>query len=101
VERAMGIAQEQILFADTPVSGSADGAGDLRLYRGNEIVLHEKGEIVPDRDNFYRTAGFYGENAAFFDAVRAGVQPPNSLVKAVQSVEIADCMRRREKHYEQ
>jgi predicted dehydrogenase len=44
-------------------------------------------------------SGFYGEDAAFFDAVQGGWQPAHDFASARQSVEIMECLRERRREY--
>ena len=43
--------------------------------------------------------GFYGEYAAFLDALRAGRAASPSLKEARQSVAVAECVRERRSEY--
>ena len=45
-------------------------------------------------------SGFYEENRGFFEQLRTGAPVYCDLAQAIQSVEIADCIRNRKKRYE-
>ena len=73
-----------------------EGAELLHVHRG-EVVLRLRGadpglKLGPPAslDN-----GFYHENAAFFDTIRAGQRPVGDVASGLQAVEIADAVRQR------
>lgn len=82
-----------------PYGDSLDSPGSLLVYRGDRLVKEVKGETLTDSTEIFETNGFYQEDSSFFDAVRRGEQPATNLASAIQSVEIAGCIRRRESRY--
>jgi predicted dehydrogenase len=56
-------------------------------------------ERITYEDETYVLAGFYNENAFFYDDVRNGKNPAGDIASGLQSVEIADYLRRREAVY--
>ena len=73
-----------------------EGAELLHVHRG-KVVLRLRGadpglKLGPPAslDN-----GFYHENAAFFDTIRAGQRPVGDVASGLQAVEIADAVRQR------
>jgi predicted dehydrogenase len=86
-------------LAFLPYNDNCDGAGKLLHYRDGRLVKEVSGQSLVDSTEIFETNGFYGEIAAFFTAVRRGEQPASNLQSALQSVEIADCIRRRSERY--
>jgi len=69
--------------------------GRLVHVHNNSTVLNINYADIPDAGERFEREGFYCENKLFFDAVLTGKTPPGSLESALQSVEIADCIRSR------
>ena len=99
-ERCMMHGTNQMISASMPyhgVNGSMDGTGSILLARDNRIVTKEQ---MPESEEFFLSNGFYGENAHFFDCIRAGVRPTDDIASGLQSVEIAECIRKRKDRYD-
>ncbi len=100
VERATVHAHDHSFFLHLPVWSTFDGLGRLQhLYRG-ELALDLAGADLPDRAEDVAANGFYDENAAFFDDLRAGRRPAGDLAGARQSVAVAQCIRERQSEYD-
>ena len=82
-----------------PYVNSTDSPGRLLHYRNDKIISEINGEEICGSSEIFMTNGFYQEDASFFDAVKSGKQPESNLQSALQSVEIADCIRKRQKEY--
>jgi predicted dehydrogenase len=88
-------------------SNGLDAPGWLRRYQENRLVAELDGAQLAGRDGGGRSSesyilnGFYGEDAAFFDAVRAGIQPRDDLRSARQSVAIMQALRERQTQYQE
>jgi predicted dehydrogenase len=82
-----------------PYGGSLDSPGRLLVYRGDALAEEVKGETLAGSTEIFETNGFYQEDSSFFDALRRGEQPAADLASAVQSVEIAEYIRRRKSRY--
>jgi len=80
-------------------NGCPDGVGKLACYEDGEEVLAISGADVSGTSEDYVLAGFYGENAYFFDTVRSGRKPEGDIASGLQAVEIADCITARKRHY--
>ena len=93
-ERATLHVENKLYYAALPVSGSVDGDG-LLLRAENGRVEKWPGEAQSEAE----AGGFYGENRAFLQCVRAGIQPEDDAQSGLQAVEIADCIRRRAEEY--
>jgi predicted dehydrogenase len=78
-----------------PYGNSADSPGKILHYRGDRLVREVSGGDICGSSEIFMTNGFYREDAAFFDAVKAGRQPACDLQSGLQSVEIMDCLRKR------
>ena len=74
-----------------PVFRSFDLPGRVVRIDGGKLT-----EIRADdpADGAYFANGFYGENAAFFDAVREGRRPADTAQSGYQTVVIADAIRK-------
>ena len=90
---------DSTFLALLPYGDSCDSPGKFLHYKNDKLVREITGEEICGSTEIYMTNGFYMEDAAFFDAVKAGRQPESNLQSGLQSVEIADCIRRREKKY--
>ena len=98
-ERCTMHSTNEMIYAAIPYHGIAaalSGDGELTALRRGEI-LHR--EIYSETEGFFVENGFYGENAHFFDCVRAGIRPVDDIASGLQSVEIADCIRKRKECY--
>ena len=99
IERATVHAQDHTFFLQLPVWDGFDSPGRLQHVHCEQLVTEILGtDLVPENAPF-QTGGFYGEDAAFFDEVRAGGSGSDSLVAARQSVEIGQAMRDRAARY--
>lgn len=98
-ERCTVHGTNQMLYATFPyhgTKGAMDANGMITLTRDGEIVHQEAGI---EAESFVEN-GFYGENAHFLDCVRAGIRPTDDILSGLQSVEIADCIRKQKASYE-
>ncbi len=92
VERAALHAGESTFHLDVAMPGAP---GRLTHYRAGRVEL----EATAGTEEAFVTEGFYGEDAAFFDALRAGRRPEGDLRDARQSVEVAQHIRERRAEY--
>ncbi len=99
LERATVHAHDQTFFLDLAVENAIDYPGRLLQYRAGREVTERLGEALVEAEPVFVTGGFYEENAAFFEDIRVGRRPAGDLRTALQSVEIADCMRNRQAEY--
>lgn len=76
-------------------SGSVDANGLITIARNGEVIHQEPGMQA----ELFVESGFYRENAHFFDCVRTGVRPVDDIASGLQTVEIADCIRKRKESY--
>lgn len=98
-ERATVHALDNLLYIEIPSWRALDGQGRLRHVRSNELVKDAGGSDLFGEQQEFEMAGFYGENAAFFDDIRAGIRPFGDLPSARQSVEVMQCLRERRREY--
>ncbi|MCK5806009.1 MAG: Gfo/Idh/MocA family oxidoreductase [Lentisphaeria bacterium] len=99
IERATVCLHDHTFFLNIPIWGAYDSPGRLTHIVKGETVEDVAGDEVCDAECMYIASGFYGENAAFFDDLRAGRRPAGDVKSGLQSVEIADCMRHRLPEY--
>jgi len=82
-----------------PVWGSPEYPGGIVHFSGNERSAYVKGDDSRFGLEMFEKFGFYEENANFFNAVRTGKAPGSDISSALQSVEIAECIRQRQTEY--
>jgi myo-inositol 2-dehydrogenase / D-chiro-inositol 1-dehydrogenase len=99
VERATVALYDHTYFLHTPIWGAFDSPGRLQHVKRGDLVEDVDGGQLEGADEMYIASGFYGENASFFDDLRAGRRPAGDLCSGLQSVEIADCLRQRSAEY--
>lgn len=64
----------------------------------NRVTSELTGKEISDGDGTFETGGFYYENASFFDLL-ISEQKPQKIETAVQSVEVAERIRKRLPEY--
>lgn len=99
VERAVINAWGHTWFMNLPVWNANDFPGSLVHYQQGRLTSEYPGDQAGSGLEMFITNGFYRENEAFFDDIRAGRRPAGDLRSALQSVEIADCIRLRKLEY--
>ena len=99
VERAVVNAYDNTWFMNLPIWNAADSPGRLTHYEKGSLKNDMTGDDLFREGDLYISNGFYNENVSFFEDIRAGRKPKGDLRSALQSVEIADCMRKREAGY--
>lgn len=95
VERALVSARGWSAELHCPIG--ADGQGSLRVFVDGRIEAQMNGVEAAGGDEAWLLEGFYQEDAAFFDALLAGAQPPDGLETARQPVAIMQAMRERKR----
>jgi predicted dehydrogenase len=98
-ERITLQADDQTFHLHLPIWNALDFPGRLRHLRQNACLLDTPCEIAANGGEGFEINGFYGENAAFLDAIRAGKPPAPDLKQARQSVEVMERYRLREEWY--
>lgn len=99
IERAVANLYDHTYFLEVPTHSGIDIPGRLLHVENKSIVSDISGLELSSTQEFYETNGFYGEVASFFDDIRAGRKPVDDVKSSLQSVEIADCIRRRQLEY--
>ena len=94
-ERITVSCKDYTFFLELPVWMGLDMPGRLVCTHGGQAYK----TLIGEHDTMFESSGFYDESASFFDLIRAGAAPASDVSSGIQSVEIADCMRRREKIY--
>ena len=99
IERATVNLYDNTYFLDIPIWSAMDCPGRLLHVKGGKIISDVSGKEISDGKEMFEESGFYAENKSFFDDISMGKYPENNITTAVQSVEIADCIRKRIKEY--
>ncbi|MCK4284004.1 MAG: Gfo/Idh/MocA family oxidoreductase, partial [Candidatus Brocadiae bacterium] len=99
IEGAVIHALDNTFLLRLPMYRGLDASGRLRHVRKGKVESDVTAADVSEGDEAFRLDGFYGENASFFDDIRAGRRPAGDLRNARQSVVIAQCMRERRSEY--
>jgi predicted dehydrogenase len=97
VERATVHAGANTLFLRIPMWGPLDSPGRLQHVERGQVVADLAGDHLGGASDACVLGGFYGEYEAFLGDLAAGRTPSPSLRQSRQSVEIAECVRRRDK----
>ena len=95
VERATVHAGPHTLFLRIPMWDAYDSPGRLQHLERGRVAADVAGEGTEP----FVLGGFYGEYEAFLGDLAAGRTPSPSLRESRQSVQIAECVRRREKEF--
>ena len=99
VERATVHAGGQTFFLRIPMWGPLDKPGTLQHVDRGEVMADLAGDELGGASDACVLGGFLGEYEAFLGDVAAGRAPSPSLRESRQSVEIAECLRRRDEEF--
>lgn len=99
MERAVVSLYSNTVFINIPVSGSIDIPGKMAHFENNKLVKEITGFDLGMFENMFEFSGFYAENAYFFNCIKEGRKPEGDIKSGLQSVEIADCIRKRLSEY--
>ena len=98
-ERAVVHAGAHTLFLRIPMWSGFDSPGRLQHLEGGQVRADLRGaEGAPEGEAFV-LGGFYGEYEAFLGGLAEGRALSPSLRESRQSVEVAECVRHREKEF--
>ena len=93
-ERATLFLRDHAFYLRLPLnSGGVDHPGSLLHLEKGRKVLEITGPEAAGGVEDWLLNGFYAENAAFLDALRAGRRPPGGLETTLQSVAIMEALR--------
>jgi predicted dehydrogenase len=99
VERMVINTAEYTFFVNIPVWDSIDSPGKIISVEKNEIInelsLNDKRQNVDTFEQF----GFYGEDLAFFDAVRSGKKLSPDIHQSLQTIELMECIQKKVRTY--
>ena len=84
---------------ELPFWSNPDSPGKLTRLVGNNVTDTIYGDSLIDSTEMFLESGFYQENRDFFEAVRSG-DYTEDVSSGLQSVEIADCIRKRKIKYQ-
>jgi len=82
-----------------PVWGALDYPGGLSHFSDNKLVKRVGGSDPVMGEDMLYAFGFYSENASFLNDIKAGRKPANDINTALQSVEIAHCIKTRKLYF--
>jgi len=99
IERATVSLFDHTFFLNVPIWQAYDSPGRLLHLEHGAVREDIDGGSLEGASEMYVASGFYGENASFFDDLRAGRRPRGDIRSGLQSVEIADCLRQRATEY--
>jgi predicted dehydrogenase len=99
IERATIHALDQLFFLNLPIWNAFDAPGSLTHVVKGEVVQAYSGPEVSNGTEDFVLNGFYGENAAFFDAIRSGRAPAGNFESGRQAVQVAQLIRERKDSY--
>jgi myo-inositol 2-dehydrogenase / D-chiro-inositol 1-dehydrogenase len=97
IERSAVYARGHAFFLEA--NNGPDAPGRLRHYLQGQLVADLDAAQFCGRSDDCFLNGFYQEDAAFFDAVQAGVQPVHTFQSCRQSIEIMACLTERRASY--
>lgn len=97
IERTVIYAQDQAYFLEA--NNGPDAPGRLRQVVNGQVVLDKDAASFTGRRENYYLNGFTHQDAAFFDAVRSGIQPAHDFRSCRQAVAIMQCMAERRGSY--
>ena len=98
-ERISVNTEKATYFVELPFWKNCDSPGTLTRVEGMEITHKISGESLVDSTEMFEESGFYEENRSFFEHLRSGKGVMNDTQGGIQSVEIADCIRKRIREY--
>lgn len=99
VERTSVSLLNSTYYADLPIWNSVDTPGGIKQFVMGKLELDIPGDQLCDVEDMSVSNGFYQENESFLLDLLAGRKPTGDVASALQSVEIADCIRRRRREY--
>lgn len=95
LERYTAHTDADTFFLDMPDPNGLARHGRLLHLHANQRALDLDGLEICPHPEFWMQAGFYQENALFFESLRHGTPIAGDIASGLQSVEIADCIGRR------
>lgn len=95
MERATVNLLDNTYFAQLPIWNSVDSPGVIQCFSTNNQTVNISGDQLTEDQSMHISNGFYQENESFFLDIINLRAPAGSVETALQSVEIADCIRHR------
>ena len=95
-ERVLVTARGASYIGYLPMWMTADFPGRIECFRNNEKLADITWETESPE---YMVNGFYHEDRAFIESVLDSVQPLESMEYALQSIEVAECIKNRTAHF--
>lgn len=82
-----------------PTEGTSVYPGSLEIFANKKLIEKTDAQNLSASDQFDVLNGFYAENAAFFDNIKASKSSACNLRSVRQSIGIMQCIRNRRKEY--
>ena len=92
LERFCVHADDRTFFLTTPIWDGFDAPGALQRLHLGKLEQTVSGTDLCEEQAMYLTNGFFDEDRAFFERVRAGQHSPDDLPSTYQSVAIAEAL---------
>ncbi len=99
LERMCITAKDHTFFMSTPIWDGFDAPGELLHVHAGKLVSRISGTDLTETQDMFLTNGFYDENYAFFENIRAGRKCENDIASTLQSVEIAEAIKARAEYW--
>ena len=99
IERVTVNLRGHTVFLRAPMTHSYDLPGNLSHVNGDGEVFYLSGANLPDGTDIFVYSGFYGEIESFFNDIKSGVRPLNDINTAMQSVQMMECIAKRDNTY--
>ncbi len=99
IERATVALLDHTFLLNVPIWAAYDSPGRLLHLQRGKTVADIAGNSVCDANQMHIASGFYGEDASFLNDLRAKRRPVGDIASGLQSVEIAECIRKRLSEY--
>ena len=100
LERFTVNALNDTFFLTTPIWDGFDTPGELTHVKAGKLVSRVSGLDVTLSQAMFETNGFYYEDRAFFENVRAGRKSKNDIRSTLQSVELEEAIEKRIAYWE-
>lgn len=95
VDRVCVNSRNHTFLVKTPIWNGFDTPGEFIHVDSGHVVERMSGDDLDCGAEMFVTNGFYDENAAFFENVRAGRPGTDTIASALQAVEIAEAIKNR------
>ena len=98
-ERATVYGLDHSFYLRLPIWNGYDAPGHLQHIHKGALVSDDSGPQISGSNEDFILNGFYAENEAFLEDIRAARHPVGDVRTTRQSVEVAQCIRERRGEY--